>query len=88
MNPIVDTGLTFPILLTSSTHTGMTSLGSFPFSDIADSFAKDYITALYGSGIVHGYDDGTFRPDTPVSRIEFLKMVMVKTGRYDPATAI
>ena len=44
------------------------------FSDIDDSFARSDIEALSASGIVSGYPDGTFRPDAPASRAEFLKM--------------
>ena len=49
-------------------------------SDIEDSFAQSYIETLTASGVVHGYDDGTFRPDAPASRAEFLKMVFKGLG--------
>lgn len=46
------------------------------FWDIEDSPFKDYIEWLQGLGIIHGYSDGTFRPEGNISRIEFLSMVM------------
>ena len=68
---------------TTSTSTGQTAISTkSPFKDIDNSFAREYVLSLYGSGIVHGYSDGTFRPDRSVSRIEFLKMAMIKMGRY------
>lgn len=45
-------------------------------SDINDHWAKDYIIQLVSEGVVSGYDDGTFRPDNPVTRAEFIKMVV------------
>ncbi len=45
-------------------------------SDIYGHWAQDYITELVSLGIVEGYDDGTFLPNNPVNRAEFLKMVM------------
>jgi len=44
--------------------------------DIQKSFAKDYIKKLIVSWIANGYNDETFRPETPSSRIEYLKMVL------------
>lgn len=45
--------------------------------DIANHWAKDYVEDLVNRGVVNGYDDGTFRPDAPVTRAEFLKMALV-----------
>ncbi|MDD5740262.1 MAG: S-layer homology domain-containing protein, partial [Candidatus Peribacteraceae bacterium] len=50
---------------------------SLPYSDAP----QDRVTAVATSfltqeGIVQGYPDGTFRPDQPVNRAEFLKMAM------------
>jgi hypothetical protein len=36
----------------------------------------DYVQTGSLEGIVRGYDDGLFRPNQNVSRVEFLKMVM------------
>lgn len=44
--------------------------------DIANHWAKDYVEDLVDRGVVNGYDDGTFRPDAPVTRAEFLKMAL------------
>jgi hypothetical protein len=44
--------------------------------DISNSFAVNYIKELVAKGIANGYDDDTFRPENPSSRIEYLKMVL------------
>lgn len=38
------------------------------------------ITYLQSNNIVQGYEDGTYRPDQPISRTEFLKIVLEGTG--------
>jgi len=49
-------------------------------SDINDHWAKDYIMQLVSEGVASGYDDGTFRPNNPVTRAEFIKMVVSAFG--------
>lgn len=50
------------------------------FTDVSDS---PYATAIYElaeRGIVSGFPDGTFRPDDPVSRQQFAKMIVKTLG--------
>ncbi len=44
-------------------------------SDISKHWAESYITYLMDNNIVHGYTDGTFKPDQEVTRSEFIRMV-------------
>lgn len=45
------------------------------FSDVpADAWYAGYVKYLSNYGIVFGYEDGTFRPENPVSRAEFTAM--------------
>ena len=44
-------------------------------SDIQGNWAQSFITALAARGIIQGFPDGTFRPDTPVTRAEFAAMI-------------
>lgn len=44
------------------------------FSDIASSSAKAEIETLARLGVVRGYDDGTFRPDNAITRLEYIVM--------------
>ncbi len=51
------------------------------FSDVAT--VNRYYTAiefLAKNGFVQGYPDGTFQPDRPVNRAEFLKLAMIVSG--------
>ncbi len=47
-----------------------------PFSDVKESHADfDGIATLYAAGIISGYPDGTFKPDTNVTRGQAAKMI-------------
>lgn len=49
-----------------------TPVPTVSFSDVPQDFwARPYIEALAGRGIIVGYQDGTFRPNQPVTRAEF-----------------
>ncbi len=55
------------------------------FSDISGHWAENVIIKYKDSGIVSGYPDGTFRPDAPITRAEFAKIIdsafsLEKTG--------
>jgi len=46
------------------------------FTDITeDMWARPYVEALHEKGVIAGDDTGAFRPDAPVSRAEFVKML-------------
>ncbi len=45
------------------------------FSDIATSWAKDFILTAANNGVVNGYSDGTFRPGNHATRAEASVMV-------------
>jgi hypothetical protein len=40
-----------------------------------------YINSLSSRGIIKGYSDGCFRPDQPITRAEFITLVMKGTGK-------
>lgn len=48
-----------------------------PFSDIEGLEAEEYIRHLHDAGIINGLPDGTFSPESPISRAEFV-VIMVK----------
>ncbi|HEX8221736.1 MAG TPA: PA14 domain-containing protein [Chloroflexia bacterium] len=51
------------------------------FADLAtDSTFYSYIQEAYGLGIVGGYPDGTFRPQAPASRGQFMKIIVLAFG--------
>ncbi|MFN6567823.1 glycoside hydrolase family 10 protein [Dendronalium sp. ChiSLP03b] len=45
------------------------------FSDVQNHWARLFIEALAGRGILNGYPNGTFRPDYSVTRAEFAAIV-------------
>ncbi len=60
------------------------------FSDIsADDFAwaKPYINSMAQKGLISGYEDGTFRPDNDVTRLEALSLFARAMGASDEANA-
>lgn len=48
---------------------------SVSFKDIDTNWAREHIEALVNLGIASGYPDQTFKPDRPVTRAEFAKMI-------------
>ncbi len=57
------------------------------FDDInVNHWAHDAINTMAKNGILSGYPDGSFKPDAPVSRAEFAK-IMVKALDLDAANA-
>lgn len=54
-----------------------------PFKDINGLESEIYIRHLHDAGLINGYDDGTFRPNSTISRAEFFTM-MVRALGYLP----
>lgn len=66
---------------------GASSISSVPFvpqaeqvkkisyADIDNHFSKEAVEFLSAKKIINGYSDGTFKPNNPVTRAEFAKMV-------------
>lgn len=56
---------------------------NYTFGDVSsDHWAKNYIQTGYNLGIIAGFEDGTFRPEEPVTYEQALKMVDCTLG-YD-----
>ncbi|HSQ89397.1 N-acetylmuramoyl-L-alanine amidase, partial [Romboutsia sp.] len=51
------------------------TIGTLGFSDIQNHWAKVSIEDFASKGYIGGYEDGTFRPDNPITRAEFVKIV-------------
>jgi hypothetical protein len=60
------------------------ALGAEPagggLKDIGKHWAKETILELVDRGIINGYADGTFRPDNPINRDEYIKLVVSALG--------
>lgn len=55
------------------------------FSDTADSAKESSIKRLAGLGLLNGYPDGSFRPENPITRAEFAKVIVYALGLKDAA---
>ncbi|HZK71746.1 MAG TPA: S-layer homology domain-containing protein, partial [Clostridia bacterium] len=56
--------------------TSLTSLvTAAAVSDISGHWAQVSIQPLVDKGIINGYEDGTFRPNNPITRAEFCKII-------------
>ncbi len=58
------------------------SLGAedLPFADVGERWSRVYIGSSFGACVLTGYPDGAFKPSSPVSRAEFITMVMRAMG--------
>ncbi|MCH5209471.1 MAG: S-layer homology domain-containing protein [Oscillospiraceae bacterium] len=60
------------------------SFVELPFSDVsADLWSADCIYSAYKAGYIDGYEDGTFKPDSPITRAEAVKIIDGFLGRTD-----
>ncbi len=59
------------------------------FSDVsADSWYASYVDACSANGVLSGYSDGTFRPESFITRSEAVKMVAVSAGMGEVASGL
>lgn len=56
--------------------------GTATFSDVSGHWAEDYISLSAAAGYVHGYEDGSFRPDEPITRAEVTRLVNNVLNRH------
>ena len=62
------------------------------FSDVSDSYTATAVETLRLMGVLDGYGDGSFRPDTILNRAQFCKMAVYamdgseELGRYSTVT--
>ncbi|GIP22841.1 S-layer homology domain-containing protein [Paenibacillus sp. J22TS3] len=68
--------------IVSALLTGGTGSGH-GFSDTAGNWAEAEIRKVQGAGIINGYKDGTFRPNSPLTRAEAV-VIMNKVLHWSP----
>lgn len=78
-------GKTITVDVKHFTKFGVFSYAPQTFSDLTTSWAKPYANRLIGMGVISGYEDGKFRPDQPVTRAEWVKLLADAIGL--PATS-
>ncbi|KHF36516.1 Endo-1,4-beta-xylanase A precursor [Paenibacillus sp. P1XP2] len=78
------------LLLTSSLVFGATTANAqstfWDVSDTKHSWAIEAIDFMSDSGVITGYADGTYRPDAPVTKAEFVSMFSRLFDKYGDAT--
>lgn len=52
------------------------TIGFANFTDVSEHIFKDEIQKAFDSKLIKGYNDGSFRPDQPISRAEALKILL------------
>ncbi|MFS0725211.1 Ig-like domain repeat protein [Paenibacillus sp. 1P07SE] len=65
----------FAVFAVDKRETEIPSLESVTFTDTGSHWGGDTIRRAAAKGVVNGYPDGSFRPDHPVTRAEFLVML-------------
>jgi parallel beta-helix repeat protein len=62
--------------------------GNVAFTDVQGHWAQQYIQALASQGIIAGFQDGTFKPNDPVTRAQFAAIVLkaFNPAARNPAT--
>lgn len=68
------------IVLTLVLGSSITGFGASPFSDTSGHWAESSIQEAASMGFIKGYANGTFKPDNPVTRAEFSRMLNVVLG--------
>ena len=62
---------------------GYLTASASTFSDIKDNDTEEAVEILYSLGIVDGYGNGKFQPDTLLTRAQFCKLVVLAMGKGD-----
>jgi hypothetical protein len=68
------------LILTFVLSTVSVGFAATSFSDVKDTKVADAVTRLSALNILNGYPDGTFKPDNPITRAEFAKIVVNAVG--------
>ena len=73
-------GLFAALIVLMLTGTCSTGFAATTFSDVNGHWAANSINYGVARGFINGYTDGTFKPDYPVTRAEFSKMLNIAFG--------
>lgn len=80
--------LIFAVLFLFSTATQINAETDTVFSDLnSNSPFFDAISYVKSEGIVNGYEDGTYKPDSQINRAEFVKIIIGATFTEDQISA-
>ena len=71
----------FAAAICNSQYMDVVDKGKSKFTDVENHPAKKYIDAMYKKKYVTGYEDGTFRPDSTITRAEVVVIINRILGR-------
>lgn len=74
MKKIIALAAAFMLVFTAVCNAAM-------FSDTSGHWAEEQINALTMEGVINGLSDGSFAPNSTVTREQFLKMLLIATAR-------
>lgn len=60
--------------------TAFPSAAAKELTDISGHWAESYVKSAVARGYVNGYEDGTFKPNNPITRSEFCKLINSALG--------
>ncbi|WP_240419892.1 S-layer homology domain-containing protein [Paenibacillus periandrae] len=84
----ISSGLVFTLLFSLLLPALAWGAAAVPLKDIADSYAQKEIQSLVDSGIISGYEDGSFQPRKSITRAELAKILVLSLGlKEDPDQA-
>lgn len=70
-------------------YLSLNNAGEANFSDVnEDIWGAGYISQLAGKGIINGYEDGTFAPNSPIKRCEVVKILNGVFDRTPDASTV
>lgn len=78
--------LTAALVLTTAVAPGTATWAASTPRDVKGHWAQKYIEKAITAGIVSGYQDGSFRPNSPVNRAEFSHMINATLGNNATAS--
>ncbi len=86
---VVISSLLASISLVQAQNAASPTVAPTAFSDVAlDRTDAKAIETLKADGIIQGYSDGTFKPESEMTRAEFVKILIAPiTGKLDPVDA-
>ena len=73
--------MVLPAVFCNAAQADALSTSNDPFTDVpASHWAAGYIAYCANAGIINGMGDGTFAPDSPVTGLQFAKMLLCAVG--------
>ncbi|MBW7457059.1 chitobiase/beta-hexosaminidase C-terminal domain-containing protein, partial [Paenibacillus sepulcri] len=77
----------FVVILSRVLNLNVSQGGKSEFSDAASHWAKNYIAAFAKAGYIQGFPDGTFKPDSKLTRAQAVVLINNIIGRGKQQTA-